>query len=95
VGLRLYDKAGSSRAALAMAGDGEGLGLYDKAGNSRAAPATGGDDVRLELDDKAGKKRVALGNEKLKDPRTDSIESRPVSSLVLFKENGTVVWKVP
>ncbi len=42
-----------------------------------------------------GKTRAVLGNTELKRTRTGVIEKRPLSSLVLFNEDGNVTWKAP
>jgi len=93
--LSFFDTAGKPRAALATVGDDVSLGFLDKAGKVRALLATINGDVGLHLLDKAGKPRAELGNTELSLLETGSPEHRPVSSLVLFRKNGKVLWQAP
>lgn len=47
------------------------------------------------LRDEKDKDRLVLGHTELKILRTGSVEKRPASSLVLFKNDGRVIWQVP
>jgi len=49
----------------------------------------------LNLYDEVGNLRVALGPTELKNTRAGSTEIRAPSSLVLFDEEGKVVWSAP
>jgi hypothetical protein len=49
----------------------------------------------LTISDEQGHDRTVLGHAELKDVRTGSVEQRPASSLILFGEDGRVIWKVP
>jgi len=49
----------------------------------------------LVLSDKRLKERAVLGTTELKNTRTGSTEIRAPSSLVLFDEEGKVVWSAP
>lgn len=49
----------------------------------------------LSINDEHGALRTVLGTTQLKDPRTGSVETRSPSSLVLFGENGKVIWQAP
>lgn len=49
----------------------------------------------LSMTDQNGNLRTVLGTTQLKDSRTGSVETRSPSSLVLFGENGTVIWQAP
>jgi len=49
----------------------------------------------IQLLDQDGNLRAVLGTTELKNNRTGSTEIRAVSSLVLFDEEGNVVWKAP
>jgi len=49
----------------------------------------------LSLKDNLGKIRAVLGTTNLKHPDTGSTEIRAPSSLVLFDEEGSVVWSAP
>ena len=55
----------------------------------------GTDGPSLNLFDKPLRARAALGSIQLKDSRTGSVETRSPSSLVLFGENGKVIWQAP
>lgn len=92
--LKFADKAGNPRAVLGAGGDGALLGLSD-VGVVRAVLSTTGDNAGLALSDKAGNPRALLGNTQLTLERTGSTEHRPVSSLVLLRENGKVLWEAP
>lgn len=49
----------------------------------------------LSLLDKNGQVRAALGSIDLKNPITGLNEKRPCSSLVLFDQDGKVIWSTP
>lgn len=49
----------------------------------------------LTLLDTNGQARATLGSTDLKDPLSGSRERRPCSSLVLFDENGKIIWSAP
>jgi hypothetical protein len=80
---------------LAAGGGSAILAFYDKAGKDRALLNAFDGDTALTLCDKAGKTRAALGNDDLKNTATGSIEHRASSSLVLFNEQGRVLWEAP
>ena len=54
-----------------------------------------GEEPHISLQDKDGNLRVALGTTRLKHTDTGSTEIRAPSSLVLFDEDGNVVWWAP
>jgi hypothetical protein len=45
--------------------------------------------------DKGSTIRAVLGNSNLEAVRSGSVESLPLSSLVLFDKGGKVLWKAP
>lgn len=49
----------------------------------------------FNLYDSSKSLRAALGNTSLRNTETGSTENRSESSLVLFKENGTILWEAP
>jgi hypothetical protein len=49
----------------------------------------------VQLLDNQEHPRAVLGNTSLETTRTGSIESRPLSSLVLFDKDGKVLWNAP
>jgi hypothetical protein len=51
--------------------------------------------VSINLTDPKGIDRVSVGNTKLEYPSTGVTEERPLSSVVLFNQDGKVVWKIP
>jgi hypothetical protein len=53
------------------------------------------DDPSLSLSDARGKLRSVMGSVGLQDMKTGSTTHRSPSSLVLFGENGRVLWEVP
>ena len=95
--LSLSDKAGKERASLALFADGSpSLRLSDKDRKGRASLAVLPDGSPfLSLHDKDGKPRAVLGCTSLRDKRTESVEQRQESSLVLFKSDGDVLWQAP
>ena len=52
-------------------------------------------DASFTLSDRDGNSRATFGRTELKNTRTGSTEIRAVSSLVLFDEEGDVVWSAP
>ena len=91
----LVDGGGAVRAALAATSDGPSLGLLDENGKGRAGLSVRTDGPSLVLRDENGKDRAVLGVTDLTIPRTESIEKRPPSSIVLFNEEGDVLWSAP
>ena len=51
-------------------------------------------DTYMTLDEK-GSTRVILGHTTLVHPRTEVKEKRPLSSMVLFDQEGKTIWKAP
>jgi hypothetical protein len=49
----------------------------------------------LEFSDEKHLTHAVLGSTELKNTRTGSIEKRPISSLVLFNDDGKVIWSSP
>jgi len=52
-------------------------------------------DPHLFLLDETGQKRLALGSVEFTHPLTGVTEKRPCSSIVLFDEDGNVLWSAP
>jgi len=85
-----------TRAMLTLAQGKPGLILFDKNEKTRAELSLALDgEPSLELSDQVGKTHATLGHAELKDQRTGSIEKRSASSLVLFGEDGKVIWEAP
>ncbi len=97
VQLELYDGQGKVRTALGLGPEGEpGLTLYDAGEKPRAQIAlTSEDEPGLCLTDDSGLLRVALGKIAPKYEVPAAIQERPVSSLVIFNQEGTPVWRAP
>ena len=55
----------------------------------------GYDDVALDIRDGKEESRVTIGNEELKNTVIGSTEHRAESSIVLFRDNGKVLWSQP
>lgn len=91
----LSDDKGITRAALGLFQGAPSLDLYDKDRKDRIALGLTDGEPSLELSDKQGKARATLGYVGLKDKRTGSVEKRTPSSLVLFGEDGKVIWEAP
>jgi hypothetical protein len=49
----------------------------------------------VTLSDETGETRAALGHVDLKEIPTGTVSKRPASSLVLFGEDGKVLWRTP
>lgn len=91
----VVDEDGIMRGVLGAGTDYAGLTLYNKAGKTRAGLVTLDDGASLDLYDEAGNVRAALGNSDLKITASGSTEHRAASSLVLFNEQGHVLWEAP
>jgi hypothetical protein len=52
-------------------------------------------DPHLSLLDRDGQRRAVLGGIVVKNPVTGLSERRPVSSLVLFGDDGRIIWAAP
>lgn len=75
---------------------GPSLALMDGRMKSRAVLGLWGDgEPYLTLLDRNGQVRATLGSTELKNPLTGSSERRPCSSLVLFDEDGKIIWSAP
>ncbi|HEX9884019.1 MAG TPA: hypothetical protein VGA79_08650, partial [Desulfobaccales bacterium] len=95
--LDLLDQEGKIRTTLGLNQEGDPLlQLYDRSHKLRAELAlTAQGDPGLSLVDQAGRLRLALGsiNPRYQAP-ADTLE-RPLSSLVLFNQDGVPVWRAP
>jgi len=93
----VVDKDGEPRALLGVLSSGEpGLQLYDRDENGRidlSLKANGR--PGLELSDRNARVRAALGSTEIVVPDTGQVERRQVSSVVLFDQDGKVLWQVP
>jgi hypothetical protein len=88
--------SGKSRLTLAVLPSGEqSLALTDNTGRTRAELAIEVDgSSTFGLFDRTGTARAVLGSTSL-ESETGVIEKRPESSLVLFGDDGKVIWKAP
>lgn len=84
-----------TRAGLVLADGEPHLLLADENEKPRVYLSLFQGEPTLELSDKDGKTRAALGYTDLKNKRTGSVEKRSASSLVLFGEDGKVIWQAP
>ncbi len=95
-GFLLHGPGGKVRAALFTSGADAlpGMNFLDKDGKLRMALGLLGDGApSVRLFDETGRPRLALGETTLLGTRAE--ERRPVSSIVLFGKDGTIVWKSP
>lgn len=94
--LDLYDPDEVLRASLYLGKQGSpALNMFDEKGNMRASLGVRSDGkASLGLYDVEGL-RAVLGYTKLEAMGSGKMGERPVSSLVLFDENGSVVWRAP
>ncbi len=88
--------SGKSRLTLAVLPSGvQSLALTDNTGRTRAELAIEADgSSTFGLFDRTGTARAVLGSTSL-ESETGVIEKRPESSLVLFGNDGKVIWKAP
>jgi hypothetical protein len=95
-GIYLYDGAGEPRSSLALDKEGNpDISLFDTWKRIRA-------DLKLDTDGNpsltlsdAKQTRAVLGSSYLKNATTGSTEHRSPSSLVLFREDGKLLWSAP
>jgi hypothetical protein len=94
--LDLYDPESVLRASLYLGKRGSpALNLFDSKGKMRASLGVRSDgNPSFSLYDSEGL-RAVLGRTKLETSRSRTDQERPISSLVLFDENGNVVWRAP
>jgi len=70
--------------------------LWDKNRNIRARFIVSAEgEPALRLYDDNGKIRAVLGSTNLETVRTEVVEKRPASSLVMFNKDGKVIWSAP
>jgi hypothetical protein len=95
--LDLLDQEGKIRTTLGLNQDGDPLlQLYDRSHKLRAELAlTAAGEPGLSLADQAGWLRVALGSISPRYQVPADILERPLSSLVLFNQDGVPVWRAP
>ena len=93
----VVDQGGKPRALLGVLGSGgSGLQLHDQDENGRVALSlTASDRPGLELSDSNGRVRAVLGYTEMVKPESGAIGRRQVSSVVLFDQDGKVLWQVP
>lgn len=94
--LDLFDPKKVLRASLYLGKQGSpALNMFDDKGNMRASLGVRADGLpSLGLYDVEGL-RAVLGYTKLEAAGSGKAGDRPVSSLVLFDENGNVLWRAP
>lgn len=94
--LVLQDGAGMTRAALAIDKAGAPtLRVLDQAGQPRAVLASTDLGPTLTLYDPNGAPRALVGPVQLKDSRGAAVVRRATSSVVLFDQDGKVLWQAP
>jgi hypothetical protein len=95
--LDLLDQEGKIRTTLGLNREGDPLlQLYDRSHMLRAELAlTPAGEPGLSLVDQAGRLRVALGTISPRYQAPADIMERPLSSLVLFNQDGVPVWRAP
>jgi len=87
----------ASESAVEIFADEDGAGLRISNENRMIADLLVDEDgnPRFQLYDSKGDVRTVLGSTRLKNTSTGSTEMRAPSSLVLFNEEGDVVWSAP
>ena len=75
---------------------GPSLAMMDSLMNSRALLGLSENgEPQLSFLDRNGKKRLTLGSTEFPNPLTGLHEKRPCSSIILFDEDGKVLWSAP
>ena len=96
--ITIVDENGVERAIIAGTSDGAALVLFDSDGRPRAG-IDAGYTTSLTLYDEEERTRVILGATSTVASHVESsdgsIERRPVSSLILFKDDGGVLERLP
>jgi len=75
--------------------EGASITLSDSNFVTRARLGIKEDGVDLSLSDSNGKTRTVIGNIELVNEKTGVVSKHPVSSIVLFSEEGNAVWAAP
>lgn len=94
-GVVIADADGKPRLGLAGSSDGAALTLGATNGPWVNLSLGYGRLPRLLMTDEKGNTRAALGEVQIRMPRTGNVETRSVSSLVLFGPDGTAFWQTP
>jgi hypothetical protein len=94
--LDLYDPEMVLRASLHLGARGSpALNFFDRKGKMRTSLGVRSDGASsLGLYDEKGL-RAVLGRTKLEATRSGEVDESPLSSLVLFDEEGNVLWRAP
>lgn len=95
--LALSDRHRRTRIVLTTLGNGAtGLSVSDAEGRVRAALDLEADgSPSLALYDENRRSRAILGHGELEGGQAGGVETRRASSLLLFDESGTVIWRAP
>lgn len=94
--LVMQDGAGMTRAALAIDKTGAPtLRVMDPTGRPRAVLTSTDLGPTFTLYDPNGAARTLVGPVELRDPRRATVVRRPASSVVLFDQDGKVLWQAP
>jgi len=94
--LSFHGPHGQVAASLALAEGSPLLTIHDRQGRRRAVFTTSEDGApSLSLFDAEGKARAVLGSVSIESRQTEEVETRPVSSLVLFNKFGEVTFQAP
>jgi len=93
--LRLYSADGkNAQAVLGISHGRPSFRIFSKEGNGRVELTMLNGEPTIELRDKNGKLRAVLGCVSFKLPR-GTVVNRPPSSLILFNEEGKVIFGAP
>lgn len=93
--LAIVNQDTRAKAILAFVRGEPTLALFNKKEHIAAELSVLSGEPSLTLFDQDQKLRAVLGSIPLESTRTGIAQKRPVSSLVLFDEDGRVIWKVP
>ena len=96
--LILDDEQGRPRAVLGITKIGPFMKLLDEAGKSSIVMIVSKEGTGLALYDVAGNQRVSIGATTLitvKGPKKGTQTTTPSSSIVLFGDDGKVIWQKP
>lgn len=92
---RVVDEGGVKRASMSMLKGFPQIDVRDENGTVRLSMVLFEGAPSVVVNDENMRARALLGCTQLANKRTESVEQRQASSLVLFKSDGDVLWQAP
>ena len=93
--LKLYDEKGTTRLNLGLMGSYPFLMLNDSQENTRVFISENEGRPSISVRDENDKAGTVIGCTNLKIKATGSVEQRSEASIVIFNEEGDVIWRYP